>query len=160
VKRVRRNTQPWYDHLPPEVAVFQCRRCLAPLTLPLRRLDDPSLLDVRVQKPFVPEGFFWLVTGENLPENHREMPIDFPGCFAVRLEDVVGLGYHADQSRLSGCCGPSGTGGPNRLCSCGQEVGTERSDCIFPFAVYLDPQAVRAATPNSEPDPTVIQDSS
>jgi len=43
------------------------------------------------------------------------------------------------------------TRGRNRLCGCGYEVGTERSDCILPQAVYLDPLQVLAVSPDAEP---------
>lgn len=75
---------------------------------------------------------------------------NFAGQFAVPLDELTGVGYHTDRGRLMGCCGPSGTGGPNRLCVCGREVGTERSDCIWPHAVYLDPARVLAAPPEDE----------
>jgi hypothetical protein len=38
------------------------------------------------------------------------------------------------------------TRGRNRLCGCGYEVGTERSDCIWPQAVFLDPLQVLAVS--------------
>lgn len=73
----------------------------------------------------VPVGRYWRVpAGE-----------DFAGAFAVALADLVGVGYHSDARRLIGCCGLSGSEGHNRLCGCGYEVGTERSDCIWPQAV-------------------------
>lgn len=71
------------------------------------------------------------------------------------LTDVVG--YHADTERLLGCCGPSGNAGPNRVCQCGREVGTERSDCIWPSAVYLDPNKVEGVAPQTESDATVSE---
>lgn len=75
---------------------------------------------------------------------------DFAGAFAIALVDLVGVGYHPDARRLIGCCGPNGAGGRNRVCGCGCEVGTERSDCIWPQAVYLDPSHVMATVPHAD----------
>jgi hypothetical protein len=140
MKRLRRNRKPWYVPPPPPArAVFQCRRCHAALTGLLALVTDPAALGQRAGASLVPEGHYWPVaTGQ-----------DFAGHFAVALADLVGVGYHADPRRMIGCCGPSGIAGPNRVCACGQEVGTERSDCIWPQAVYLDPSQVRAMTPDA-----------
>lgn len=43
-----------------------------------------------------------------------------------------------------GCCGWHGQAGPNRLCSCGAEIGTEISDCSTAYELHLDPSRVRA----------------
>jgi hypothetical protein len=128
---------------PPEVAVFLCRFCGAGLTNPLRRLDDSAVLADKELVPLVPEGTYWPVTAGHLPTSSQGVPVDFTGCYAVRPDALVGVGKHPARERWLGCCGPSGTGGPNRICSCGRAVGTERSDCMWPVSVYLDPQAVR-----------------
>jgi hypothetical protein len=138
MKRLRRNRTPWYQPAPlPPVAVFRCRRCLASLTQPLQVLTDPAKLSQKECTSLVPSGHYWLVT-----EDH-----DFAGQLAVPLDALVSVGYHADRARLLGCCGPSGTGGLNRVCGCGREVGTERSDCIWPHAAYLDPARVEGIAP-------------
>ena len=143
MKRVRRNRERWQ---PPaklvQLAAFHCRRCQGTLTPPLSLLTDAAALSGREGTSLVPAGRYWRV-----PEGQ-----DFAGAFAVALPDLVSVGYHSDARRLSGCCGPSGTGGRNRLCGCGYEVGTERSDCIWPQAVYLDPLQVLAVPPDAEPD--------
>jgi hypothetical protein len=123
------------------LAVFRCRRCRAALTPPLALLADAAALSQREGTSLVPPGRYWPVPAGQ----------DFAGSFAVALADLVGVGYHPDTQRLIGCCGPSGAGGRNRVCECGYEIGTERSDCIWPQAVYLDPSQVLAMDPDAEP---------
>jgi hypothetical protein len=158
VKRVRRKREPWYaPPPPPAVAVFVCRGCGAVLTTPLRRLDDAAALCEKELAPLVPEGHYWPVAAGHPKaeygfQNAVVLVTDFTGHFAVRTDALVGIGGHTDRARWVGCCGPSGLGGPNRVCACGRSVGTERADCQYAVAVYLDPAAVRAVEPEAEPD--------
>jgi hypothetical protein len=87
----------------------------------------------------VPEGHYWQVSEGQ----------DFAGLFAVALVDLLDVRYHTDRRRLIGCCGPSGLHGLNQVCSCGCEIGTERSDCIWPHAIYLEPSRVLAVVPDA-----------
>ena len=135
--RCNRNPQPWYTPVLLPVAVFHCRRCQAELTRPLVLLTDVADLSDKAGTPRVPAGRYWPV-GPGL---------DFAGQFAVSLADVIPVFYVPDRRRLSGCCGPSGDAGPNRLCACGREIGTEQSDCIYPHAVYLDPARCAPVAP-------------
>jgi hypothetical protein len=139
------------------VATFVCRSCGAALTGPLRRLDDDAALASTELVPLVPTSTYWPVAAGHLPTSHQGVPVDFTGWYAVRPDALVGVGNHPDRGRWIGCCGPSGTDGPNRICGCGRAVGTERSDCMWPVAVYLDPKAVRPveqeAEPGAAPDP-------
>ena len=150
MKRHRKPRAPWYvPPPPPVVATFACRACGAAITGPLRRLDDPGVLVHKELEPLVPAGAYWPVTAGHLPSYHvplgasESVAVDFTGCYAVRPDALVGVGNHPDGRRWIGCCGPSGTDGPNRVCGCGRTVGTERSGCMWPVAVYLDPAAVR-----------------
>ena len=62
VKRLRRSQAAWYvPPPPPAVAVFACRGCRAPLTGPLRLVDDPATLGVEDLTPLVPPGRYWPV---------------------------------------------------------------------------------------------------
>lgn len=138
MKRIRRDRKSWYQ--PPAqipVAVFQCRRCHSNLTGPLALLTSSSSLCQKAAQSFVPEGHYWPVAEGQ----------DFAGLFAVSLADLLNVGYHPDHRRLIGCCGPSGSNGPNRVCSCGREIGIERSDCIWPQAVYFLPSEVLLVPP-------------
>ncbi len=127
------------------LAVFVCRQCRAALTPPLARIADAADLSQKEKTSLVPPGAYWPVPAGQ----------DFAGAFAVALSDVTNMGYHGDPRRLVGCCGPSGSGGRNRICRCGYEAGTERSDCIWPHAVYLDPSQVRAEPAAAAPSAAV-----
>ncbi|GLY78273.1 hypothetical protein Airi01_065400 [Actinoallomurus iriomotensis] len=75
------------------------------------------------------------------------------GGFVLHPRDVTGSVRHPDAKRLTGCCGPSGLDGPNRICSeCGAELGIEESDCWKPQFIVTLPGAVKMSTagPNSE----------
>lgn len=111
---------------------IRCRACAATLTPPLKRYAGPH--GDEDGEDYVPRGTLGLTDGESLG-----MGI---GHFATHLEDAKHLGYVRDGRRLSGCCGPSGTDGPNRICACGAEVATEKADCWMPHAVVFDPEKV------------------
>ena len=150
VKHIRNHRAPWYVPAPPPtVATFVCRSCGVAVTGPLGRLDDPSALTDKALALLVPPGTYWPVAASHLPSSFQGVPEDFNGYYAVQPDALVGVGNHPDRQRWVGCCGPSGTGGPNRICDCGCEIGTERSDCLWPAAVYLNPSAVRATGADS-----------
>ena len=153
MKIPRHDLRKWEQpSLVPVLARFCCRRCRRDLTPTLRLLADLATLSHRENSSLVPVGSFWPVAlipvGPFQPMPGTE---DFLGQFAVALVDLIGVGYHPDQARLIGCCGPSGTDGPNRICACGREIGTERSDCLASQAVFLDPVRVQAVEPGAWP---------
>jgi hypothetical protein len=155
MKRIRKQQAPWYVPPPPPVeATFVCRSCGAAVTGLLRRLDDEAALASKELVPLVPVGTYWPVAAGHLPTSYQGVPVDFTGCYAVGPDALVDVGNHPDRERWVGCCGPSGTSGPNRVCKCGRAIGTERSDCMWPVAVYLDPAAVRPVEPAAEPGVT------
>jgi hypothetical protein len=100
------------------------------------------MLKRKEKESLVPAGYYWPVDGEK----------EFEGLLAVPIDELIEVAYHSDFRRLQGCCGPSGTFGPNRVCRCGREIGTERQDCIWPYAVYLDPTLVEGVAPETESD--------
>lgn len=136
MKHDRKLKSSWY--LPPEApdaTTFVCRACGATLTKTLRRQTS---LDTHAQDytgPLVPDDTYWIVAQGHLPTRFDGRQIDFTGCYAVHPEALFGVGKHTDRERWIGCCGPSGTGGPNRVCPCGRAIGTERSDCMWPIAI-------------------------
>jgi hypothetical protein len=142
MKKVRRDRERWQ---PPEpllpLTVFQCRRCSAAITPPLILLTDTTKLSKKIKTSRVPTGHYWPVTEGQ----------EFAATYAVALVELIEVGYHTGHNRLLGCCGPSGHFGRNRICVCGWEVGTERADCIWPEAVYLDKNQVVALAPIDEP---------
>jgi hypothetical protein len=109
------------------------------LTKPLHLLTDKNRLQHKEKQSLVPAGHYWPVSDQE----------EFEGRIAVPIDELIEVRYHSDFGRLQGCCGPSGTFGPNRVCRCGREIGTERSDCIWPHAVYLDPNNVEGVAPES-----------
>lgn len=138
----------------PPMARFRCRRCGRALTPALRLVTDLLVLSDRPGTSLVPAGMFWPVAMiPPGPTRRMHVAEDFAGRFAVALADLVDVLPHPDPRRLIGCCGPNGTAGPNRVCACGREVGTERSDCLGSRAAYLDPALVRMVAPGPGPVP-------
>jgi hypothetical protein len=145
IKRIRRDKERWLPPLHvPGLAIFRCRNCDCVLTPPLKLIEYASALGLESDKPLLPMGHFWQVAPGR----------EFAGQFAVNVNDVRDLQYHADLTRRDGCCGPSGHAGCNRICACGNEIGTEQSDCSFPHAVYLEPNQVRLLDADAEKEPT------
>lgn len=138
MKKIRRDREQWKpsDPILP-VAIFYCRRCQSILTNPLKLLLDEKAINQKVEQPLVPSGHYWLVPGGS----------DFADQLAIAIADLINGSHHPDERRLIGCCGPCGAHGMNRICSCGYEIGTERSDCIWPHAIYLEPSRVLAMAP-------------
>jgi hypothetical protein len=60
----------------------------------------------------------------------------------INLADMQNTRHTSNSSRLNGCCGPDGCDGPNTLCLCGVEIGTERSDCWMPTSLSFVPAMV------------------
>ena len=151
MKHGRKRKTLWY--MPPEspaMATFSCRACGATITKLLHQLNHLAELANKESKPLVPEDAYWIVAEGHLPTTFDGKPVDFTSCYAVHPDALVGVGKHPDRERWIGCCGPSGTGGLNRICICGRPVGTERSDCMWPVAIYLYPIAVRPNVPDAE----------
>ncbi|GAB2744713.1 hypothetical protein GCM10010442_75750 [Kitasatospora kifunensis] len=67
--------------------------------------------------------------------------IDSHGAFVLHPEDTIGLFPHPDHRCSTGCCGPDGVSGRNRVCTCGVEVATLVADCWTYQELWLDPSA-------------------
>ncbi|WP_330459991.1 hypothetical protein OIB37_25840 [Streptomyces sp. NBC_00820] len=62
----------------------------------------------------------------------------------VHPEDSAAFLARDPASRGTGCCGESGTEGPNRVCGgCGAPVATLFSECYGPYEIHFLPDAVR-----------------
>lgn len=109
-----------------------CRSCQAVLVLKVEPLSAEESLASKAGSSRVERGRFAV-------DEHTYL-----GHWIVNSEDVVGVERTTDPTRLVGCCGPDGNWGPNLLCECGQEVGTETAACWQVHAVYLDPSAVES----------------
>ncbi len=116
-----------------------CRSCGAKLTALLDPITTVSkaaaLCDFECDERGapVPRGHVLFVEGDVFAMRQADVqgwkPEGLPQAW-MHLEDVAPfVGDSADTRRMSGCCGPSGIDGPNRVCACGVDVGTESSDC-------------------------------
>lgn len=115
--------------------ILRCKRCGSVLSNPVSIYGaeegnggEPTFVDnehliesgraFRSEKPYR-----W---SENGPRNH----LDFVPQIWMTIRDLLpAVTLTDDVSRLNGCCGLAGCDGPNRVCACGAEVGTEMSDC-------------------------------
>jgi hypothetical protein len=113
---------------------FHCRKCGATLSSSVRLVAEGVDLRGIDGQPALNSGQYAVSDGEHFTR--------FAGCFVLHLSDVVGTRRHSDRGRLNGCCGLDGCDGPNILCECGAEIGTEKSDCWMPHGLLLDPTAV------------------
>jgi hypothetical protein len=105
--------------------IFVCERCGSALSNTLQSLDNARLLNSEDGADFVPMGFAYF---EVWPERS-----DVPGHWCINLQDAAGMSNTADASKLFGCCGPSGSDGPNQVCDkCGEHVAIMRRDCWLP----------------------------
>ena len=137
----------------PASSAFACRRCGSAVTGTLREVAYESLLpggSPPVQPaPLTDLGTFAVDLG----------PFGRGGARAtvvVHPRDVVGARRHPDESRVgSFCCGPSGLSGPNLVCAtCGQDVGTEVTECYLTHSfVRLEPDHVDLLDPSAGTGP-------
>ena len=79
----------------------------------------------------IPPGYVLMIDDKML----RDLADKVSGIAAspaswLSLTDLTeGVGYWPLPGRRNGCCGLDGMDGPNRICRCGAEIGTEQSDC-------------------------------
>lgn len=114
--------------------VFRCRECNVTLT--------PGLVEGLVAS--VADGEAHVRPGE-FARLDDGFWTHHAGWFAVHLDDGHAMPRYALPGRMSGCCGPAGCDGNNRVCRNGHEVATEKSDCWMPHAILLDPARVDLA---------------
>ncbi|MFI5300068.1 MAG: hypothetical protein ACHREM_18430 [Polyangiales bacterium] len=119
---------------PPAHAIIVCRACDAELTDALTRLVDTSKLSEGDGSPHVPAGYFVESDGSYFTRS--------AGAILVNIAGAKNTSPHPDVRRSQGCCGPDGGFGPNIVCACGAEVGTEYSDCWMAHALCFHVAAV------------------
>jgi hypothetical protein len=68
----------------------------------------------------------------------------------VHPDDAPQLQPFIQGTNHQGCCGPTGTGGPNLACACGSRLATLAADCIGPCELHLDPVRVYTWEPPTE----------
>ncbi|MER5642859.1 hypothetical protein ABT095_38755 [Kitasatospora sp. NPDC002227] len=146
------------------MTVFVCRACGMPLTGPLQPLDelpeqcyidqDPGdksgVTMARGTYAVDPDPFGAPYVAPTNPAPDAPANVRVPGgpigTFVLHPEDATGLLPHPDRVRSTGCCGPDGMSGHNRVCSCGTEVATLVADCWTYQELRLDPERVRTET--------------
>lgn len=120
--------------------VLVCRNCGIQLSQPLIIFsegdDNFPRLEWLDEKPLSAKGVC-LKRDEPYSTSvfsHGPKPaLSFVPCYLIRLDDLKDIvGLTSEAHRLNGCCGLDGCDGPNRVCECGNLVGTEKSDCWTP----------------------------
>ncbi len=104
-----------------------CKQKLSRLLNPVHSNFKPVFND---ETNIIPAGLFWIAS--DLPENIN-------GKVLIHLKDQVHLKDHPNPIRSSGCCGKSGSDGPNRICRCLRAVATEVSDCWTSYYLAFEP---------------------
>ena|SRR5688572_18503993 len=115
-------------------SVLRCRSCQRPLSAVLHSNVDPAGTNHADRAPFVPAGNIHLSDGEFFTATEDR--------YIINLDDGRNLTDHTNVKRLAGCSGMDGCDGPNKLCLCGAEVATEKSDCWMPHALIFEADAV------------------
>lgn len=124
-----------------------CNRCRLRISAPLTILSgkDPAVEEpyVRLGKPLIERGFgykswkrmHWF----HIAPGH---PLDFLPQIWMNPDDLEDRVRDTPESDLlSGCCGPTGMDGPNKVCACKLHVGTLQADCMTPIIFIPDPAA-------------------
>jgi hypothetical protein len=144
------------------VTVFRCVRCNLALTRDLRLLavlPERPPADTRRAPATVPRGYYAIdpETAAQRFANHpdrRWVSRPFPqdtnadhtnpaSTYVIDPDDGLNLVNHPDPRRLAGCCGSTGTAGPNQVCTCGAAVATLISECLEPRELHLHPAHIR-----------------
>jgi hypothetical protein len=113
--------------------VVHCARCGITLSTPALELPGrPSPLREDDGADGLPSGVCFRVATDDVWNGARE------GSVVIHLADLRNT--IASGIRV-GCCGPSGTDGPNLSCANGHVVGTEVADCWSSHFVFFDPAA-------------------
>ena len=125
---------------------LHCRKCGRALTAPV---EFVAVADAH------PDGVKWRDEASPTPRgralvSHEPFgrslqgppnPLEFTPQVWMHLDDLLEVvGWTKDVVRLSGCCGPSGSDGPNRTCECRRHVGTSMHDCWTPAMFVPDPE--------------------
>ena len=117
-----------------------CKFCHKTLTSELEELGDDFKQEYEDAQDVVPKGYFTI--GDDCYSRNTE------STFIVNIADLIGTKYHPDKKRLNGCCGYSDSEGPNLICQCGIELGSEMSDCWVPRMAYLSPKSTEVIDVN------------
>ncbi|MGW1711254.1 hypothetical protein ACWCP8_38905 [Streptomyces sp. NPDC002206] len=72
-------------------------------------------------------------TGTTVSAGQRDSVVVHPDDVLPRLNSFK------CGDNWTGCCGPTGTHGPNLACACGSRLATWAADCLGPNELHLDP---------------------
>lgn len=133
--------------MPNEVVVLRCRSCGSDLSAPVQvyqagiaGFTKPVFVDYQ---HVIESGYAF----KSLEPYRKRMgpgkdPLGFTPQYWMTVRDLLPIvGLTSDPRRLNGCCGLDGCDGPNRVCACGADVGTEMSDCWTSYLFIPDPSA-------------------
>lgn len=125
------------------IHILRCAACDAAVSDPVSIETDDDLPFAAANEPAFPKGKGW-VTMEPIPQDQRAAcpNLLYPNYVFMSTESLAeGVADTPHKDRLSGCCGPSGLDGPNRVCVCGNHIGTEQRDCWTAWQFKPDPTA-------------------
>lgn len=122
---------------------FRCPKCSRTISSDLIQLPDDTQVSDDDAAPYVPRGNAYFELREFWPGHQRR--------WCINQDDLSGTKLTSELRRLSGCCGPAGTGGPNIQCkTCGTYVATLKSDCWMPHCAVLE-ESVRVHSGGGAP---------
>ena len=110
--------------------ILRCRNCRAAVSGEVAELKDVSKLSEADGQDHLPKGYYRIATAE-------DDVIIGNGEFILNLKDLINTRRHSNKHRLNGCCGLDGADGMNIVCACGNEIGTECSDCWMPHYAHI-----------------------
>lgn len=115
--------------------ILKCQNCDSDLSYPIRAITTVAEMEAictfAVETPVCPPRRYLLIEGEV-----RKNRMDFAKGWVpqsnawLNLEDLRDwVGFSPIPGRTQGCCDISSAFGPNRVCQCGEHIGTQSSDC-------------------------------
>jgi hypothetical protein len=131
---------------------LRCNSCASPLSKLVRiyeaGLDGATAPELPQEEHAIQEGFaFKSKTPFRTSYGPKKDALEFAPQFWMTIKDILpNVELTQNFSRLNGCCGLDGCDGPNRVCSCGAEIGTEMSDCWTSYLFIPDPNNTNWAT--------------
>ncbi|MCD0452182.1 hypothetical protein LO762_23745 [Actinocorallia sp. API 0066] len=156
------------------MTIFFCRKCGTALTPDLTQLPtvpEPDAAEARdrttrLAPSTVPLGHYAIETkpwgapyvphpsNAPAPSQPRGLPMAINNTWLVSAGPSGSFVLHPDDAPTllpthtnnQGCCGPSGTQGPNQACPCGSPLATLTADCQGPHELHLDPTRVHPYT--------------
>ena len=134
--------------------ILFCKACGRPLSRVVTIVsgDAPGVTppEMRDEQPIMPSGSAfkshepWILPKAWLLSGNKQPYLSYVPQIWMNLDDLLGEArYTPHTGRLSGCCGLSDGDGPNRICECGNHIGTEFSECDTPRMFVPDPSLTR-----------------